>query len=344
MRELRHISEYESVDFVYPLDPFDVLGANIGFISSKLGRLLKGGAAPLQGAPPRRRVRVGRDVDVIYSHRAELPTPLRATPFVWFHSVADPAMMKANGAGEKEIEADYQRQAHGYRSATKVQMTSDAEVARHREKFPELADKFVRAPWFRPGLSAASLEYVRAKHADDGRLRLAFVGRQARRKGLDIVLDALRMMSDVEREAMRFDVVTTFGDGPIDCSANMDLRVHREIDDRSLDDILNKTHVYVMPCRFETFGLVFVEAMSHGCAVIAPNWEVQREIFDNGRAGVNVATTPEAVCAALRSLRGARDRLMLAEAAIERFETRYGPAAVARAYRSLFEQAADSAR
>jgi glycosyltransferase involved in cell wall biosynthesis len=337
MRELRHISEFETVAFVYPFDLGDVARANIGFLTSKFGRLW-GRRTPVSPSP--RGLRIGRGVDIVYSHRRDLPSGLERTPLVWFHSVADPEMSRANGASEESIEAEYASQAVGYCAATKVQMTSDAEVARHRAKFPELADRFVCAPWFRPGLKATSLGDAQRKQRDDHRLRLAFVGRQARRKGLDIVMDALRLMSDAERAAMTLDVVTPFSDGPVDMSLDMDLRIHREIDERALAGLLRRAHVYVMPCRFETFGLVFVEAMSHGCAVIAPDWEVQREILEEGRAGLNARPTPEAVCEALRHLRqDASWRSTLVEAALDRFDRRYSPAAVAHAYHAMFQQA-----
>ena len=249
-------------------------------------------------------------------------------------------MSKANGATDADIEAQYQNQALGYRLATKVQVTSDAEVARHAAKFPELSDRFVSVPWFRPGLIAAPASTVRQKHLDDKRLRLVFVGRQARRKGLDIVLDALRLMSDAERKRLSFDIVTSFSDGPVDLNVDVELRVHREIDNKSLFELMRNAHIYVMPCRFETFGLVFVEAMSHGCGVLAPDWEVQREILDYGRAGVNATPTAEEVCRGFRTLCQDREkRTELAEAALQRFEEKYSPKAVAAAYNSMFEMA-----
>ena len=249
-------------------------------------------------------------------------------------------MLRANGAAEADIEAQYQKQYLGYSLATKVQVTSDVEVARHAAKYPELSHRFVSVPWFRPGLVAAPVSEVRQKHFDDKRLRLVFVGRQARRKGLDIVLDALRLMNDAERKSVTFDIVTSFSDGPIDLDVDVDLRIHKEIDDRSLFQLLRKAHIYVMPCRFETFGLVFIEAMSHGCGILGPDWEVQCEILDYGRAGINAAPRAEAVCRALRTLCKDRDkRKELAEAAVQRFAEKYSPGVVAAAYKSMFEMA-----
>ena len=326
MRELRRIEEHAAVDFVYPFDLRDIFHENAKLISSKIFPKLfsernLSECKPITSYQHSSIEKLG--ADVVYSHRAQFPTNLGSKPFVWFHSVADPKMSKANGATDADIEAQYEKQALGYCLATKVQVTSDVEVARHAARFPEFSDRFMSVPWFRPGLIAAPAATVRKKHLDDRRLRLLFVGRQARRKGLDIVLDALRLMSDAERKRLAFDIVTSFSDGPVNLNVDVELRVHKEIDNRSLFALMRNAHIYVMPCRFETFGLVFVEAMSHGCGVLAPNWEVQREILDYGLAGVNVTPKAEDVCRDSRMLCHDREkRTNLAEAALQRFDSK----------------------
>jgi glycosyltransferase involved in cell wall biosynthesis len=344
MRELGRITEHAAVDFLYPFDLRDIFHENAKLISSKVFKKYFAKKEEYWNANPSRDIGIDSveklRADVVYSHRAQFPTNLGPKPFVWFHSVADPRMSKANGATDADIEAQYQKQAAGYRLATRVQVTSDVEVARHAAKFPEFSDRFVSVPWFRPGLIAAPTSMVKQKHLDDKRVRLVFVGRQARRKGLDIVLNALRLMSDAERKSLSFDIVTSFSDGPVDLDVDVELRVHREIDNKSLFELMRNAHIYVMPCRFETFGLVFVEAMSHGCGVLAPDWEVQREILDYGRAGINAAPTAEEVCRGLRALCQDREkRTELAEAALQRFEEKYSPKVVAIAYSSMFEMA-----
>lgn len=343
MRELRRMTKHAEVDFVYPFDIIDIFDENLKMISSKiLSRFVRteDGANLSYSRAVNISMIEKLKADIVYTHRARIPTNLGSIPLIWFHSVADPRMSKANGASDVDIEAQYQAQLFGYRHATLVQVTSDAEVARHAARFPELADRFVSAPWFRPGLSAASLSKVRQKHLNDKTVRLLFVGRLARRKGLDTVLDALRLMSAAERSNFTFDIVTNFGDGPVDLNVGVDLRVHRDISDQALFELMRNAHIYAMPCRFETFGLVFVEAMSHGCAVLAPDWEVQSEILDHGRAGVNAAPTAESVCSGLRMLSQNREkRIVLAEAALQRFEEKYSPQAVSAAYKLIFDKA-----
>ena len=344
MRKLGRITEHAAVDFIYPFDLADILHENTKLISSKILAKFSAGKDRHGNANHSRVISINSveklRADVVYSHRAQFPTNLGPKPFVWFHSVPDPRMSKANGATDADIDAQYQKQAFGYRLATKVQVTSDAEVTRHAARFPELSDRFISVPWFRPGLSAALASAVRRKHLDDKRVRLVFVGRQARRKGLDIVLDALRLMSEAERKNLTFDIVSSFSDGPVDLNVGVELRIHKEINDEALFELMRNAHIYVMPCRFETFGLIFVEAMSHGCGVLAPDWEVQREILDYGRAGFNAAPLAAEVCRALRALCQDREkRIDLAEAALQRFEEKYSPRAVAAAYKLMFELA-----
>ena len=224
--------------------------------------------------------------------------------------------------------------------AAKVQVSTHAEAVRHGRRFPDIAGRFVGVPFFLPGLTAASLSDVREKHAADETARVLFVGRQSRKKGLDILLRAIRLLGDSERRRVSLDIVSNFSDGSVNLEGDPNVRAHTEVSSAFLFDLMRRAHVFAMPCRFESYGLVYIEAMSHGAAVLAPNWEVQREICDCGRAGVNADVTPEAVRDALRALCfDRRTRLALAETALDRFDAHYCPRAVASAYLAMFESA-----
>lgn len=347
MKALHKLSVYIPVDLIYPFDVNDILYENINFVSNKILRKIFRQSSPGNPGRRTRSINIGNvrrsSADVVYSHRHQFPVNIGAVPAVWFYSVADPRMLLANGVTEREIAAQYERQGQGYRLATKVQVTTEAEVKRHAARFPELADRFVSAPWFRPDLSAISPSEAREKHSNDETIKILFIGRQARRKGLDILLDAIRLVSASEKSRLSLDIVSSFSDGPINLDVGVDLRRHTEITDADMFELLRRAHVYAMPCRLETFGLVFIEAMSHGCAVLGPDWEVQQEILDYGDAGANVALQKETICAALREICFDRTkRLRLAEAAIERFVARYSPASVAKSYLAMFEDAIES--
>jgi glycosyltransferase involved in cell wall biosynthesis len=101
--------------------------------------------------------------------------------------------------------------------------------------------------------------------------------------------------------------------------------------------LMQASHILVNVSHSESYGMVFLEAMSQGTMCIAPRWEVQREIFDGGRAGMTVRCDPESVRQALlRAIDDEDHRLELATAAWHRFGENYTPAVVAHKYGELF--------
>jgi glycosyltransferase involved in cell wall biosynthesis len=341
MRELQKMGRYIPIDFHYPLDIRDIVHAHRPYWNKLLPQSLRT-TSPKSGAlDPTRQLSqqalIKAKPDIIYSHRHHLPTNVRDVPLIWFYSVADPDMQRGIGISDKEIEAQYLAQAENYALASRVQVTTEAEVRRHVARFPQFAEKFCCVPWFRPDLIALSAEQIETKHFCDDVVRILFVGRQAHRKGLDLLLQALRHIPPAERALLHLDVVTTFSDGRLELDADFSCCVRKEVGEGELRTLFRNAHIYAMPCRFETFGLVFVEAMSQGCAVLGPNWEVQREIFDEGSAGVPTDLCKERICAALRRLCFDRDhRLSIAINAFKRFLSVYSPEAVAHSYYRMF--------
>lgn len=97
---------------------------------------------------------------------------------------------------------------------------------------------------------------------------------------------------------------------------------------------MRAAHVFVMPSRRESFGFVYLEAMAAGCAVIGAPWESQREIFNEGVAGINCQPDANAVSEAMHLLiENETRRQDLAIAGHQRYLDRYTPEASALAYR-----------
>jgi len=91
----------------------------------------------------------------------------------------------------------------------------------------------------------------------------------------------------------------------------------------------------------ESWGMIFLEAMSQGVLCLGPDWETQRELFDNGHAGMNVPCKVDLVRGAmLRAIEDEDYRLALASAGWRRFNQRYAPAVVASKYADLFRAVA----
>jgi len=136
-----------------------------------------------------------------------------------------------------------------------------------------------------------SLPVPADRAARDGRdVRLLFVGRVIRTKG---VRDALRALSMVRELPVVLDVV---GDGfdRAACealSADLELgdrvRFHGRVDRSRVDDFYRAADVFVFPSYREPGGLAVQEAMAHGLPVIAANVGGPADVVDDS-SGIRV--------------------------------------------------------
>jgi len=116
------------------------------------------------------------------------------------------------------------------------------------------------------------------------RLRVAFIGRHDRQKGLDLLLDTIDRFSLPNIE---FHVV---GEGVLDRTSGRsdnhpNLTFHGWLDRSAIGELLSQLDAVVMPSRWEAFGLVAIEAMRAGVPVIASNRGALPEIVHHGIGG-----------------------------------------------------------
>lgn len=120
---------------------------------------------------------------------------------------------------------------------------------------------------------------------DGGPLRILFVGRLAIEKGLDVLLDACALL-DVDYE---LDIV---GDGPLGGDirgrAGRRIRLLGAHPRHELAALYRTHHLFCLPARSETFGIVVLEALTCGLPVIATNVGGIREMLRDGENGLLV--------------------------------------------------------
>jgi glycogen synthase len=207
------------------------------------------------------------------------------------------------------------------------------------------------------GTRDASDEFPSGRNGD-GRLRILFVGRLERRKGVDVLLDAAEQLlpdqPNVELVVVGKDTENTeIGEtyrqaftrrvGDADWAERV--RFTGAVSDDELFQHYADCDVFVAPSRYESFGLVLTEAMAFGKPVVGCRAGGMQEVVDEGVTGL-LAEPGDAVSLTeqLRKLVAEPElRERLGTAAREAFERQFArPVTVARtfaAYREIAERA-----
>ena len=172
---------------------------------------------------------------------------------------------------------------------------------------------------------------------------LVSVGRLVKRKGYDYLLKALCILKDKQP---LLDLLI-IGDGP-DSAMLLQLAKDLDISDRvlfliSVDDerkfqYLNCSDLYVLSSIHEGFGIVLLEAMFCGLAIVATNEGGQTDIITEGLNGTLVPPADE------NALAGAISKILEHPETIEEIGRRnkktvkqYSISAVAERYMDIFE-------
>ncbi len=113
---------------------------------------------------------------------------------------------------------------------------------------------------------------------DDGVLAI-YVGRLAPEKGIDVALEAMRLVMDRNGPKVSFALA---GHGPDEarCRAIAPPRAvfAGRLTGRALSEFYASADIFVFPSITETFGNVVLEAMSSHLALVAPDWGATTEL------------------------------------------------------------------
>lgn len=171
----------------------------------------------------------------------------------------------------------------------------------------------VDAARYHPGYRSPSLRQTMG--ARDSSLVVAYVGRIASEKGVDVAVNA---MHEVRRYAPD-SVFALAGDGPALRSIRRTAPPHTYFAGRLSGDALSAFYasadVFVFPSVTDTFGNVLLEAMASGLAVVAADVPQSREVV--GESGIFApAGNVQAFAAAILRCHWDRDHLDAARRAV----------------------------
>lgn len=147
---------------------------------------------------------------------------------------------------------------------------------------------------------ASELRSKGDKLKDDGHggVKILFVGRLEPRKGPDQLLKALLEMSKLPEHIKVLFVGKSPGDEDpyVKQLAELTVKIGTKhphvdveflgyVDDNTLNAHYKNADIFVAPSRFESFGLILIEAMQYGVPVIACDIGGMREIINSGVDG-----------------------------------------------------------
>ncbi len=142
-------------------------------------------------------------------------------------------------------------------------------------------------------------------------VRLLFVGRAEARKGFDALLDAVAILGGArDRGGLPPFQLDLVGVAPEDLPTDLPettrrhIRARGRVDGAALAQAYAQAHAVVAPSRYESFGLVYQEALAYGRPVVACAEDASARAFVGapGAGPLAQAATGKALADALRPL------------------------------------------
>jgi hypothetical protein len=246
---------------------------------------------------------------------------------------ADASWMASFGTPMLRLEQQIMQQSNAVRSISRA-IKLDIEQA-YGFRFDE--GQAVVAPL---GLAAHT-----AHHAAEEGTTVLFVGRLEHRKGIDVLLAAVPLVL-AEEPTVRFRIIgdtslpgpdgkTTYQAGftasPAGRKFRASVQFDGKVDDEALQAAYASCSLFVAPSRYESFGLIFLEAMREGKPVIGCSIGGMPEIIGQDETGLLVppGDADALAQAILRLVRSPDMRARLGRRGREVFEARFTAAHMA---------------
>lgn len=180
-------------------------------------------------------------------------------------------------------------------------------------------------------------------------LKILYVGRLEERKGIDILLAALRcllpmyknlhvdIVGDRERDEGAYKINQLIEQFSIEWSDRC--KFHGHVSEQQLANFYARCDIFVAPSRFESFGLIFLEAMIFGKPVIGTRAGGIVEVIEDNVTGL--LANPDDVDSLAQCLRSliedAELRSRLGKAGRMRFEERFSASRMAEEFLGQLE-------
>ena len=129
-------------------------------------------------------------------------------------------------------------------------------------RYPEIIDKNIDLAW--PGVHPCDLDSSVSTQTDSSHVRFVFVGKEWKRKGLDIAVCVVEEFRKTHPTA----TLSVFGADPTALPRSIRARDWISFQGWSSEILWSDFDVLLHPARKEPFGMVVAEARSHGIPVV----------------------------------------------------------------------------
>jgi glycogen(starch) synthase len=194
----------------------------------------------------------------------------------------------------------------------------------------------------------------RNTNKDNNAVSILFVGRLEKRKGIDVLLKAIPSIVKKFPNA-KFNIV---GDDSIPNNTSSTYRkefetthkslcgtnvfFHGKVDESTLRNHYSECDIFVAPSRFESFGLIYVEAMMFGKPVIGCNAGGIPEVVSDNETGLLAlpGDEPSLTSALVKLLEHPEHRVLLGTKGRQRYESHFSAQKMAASSAELYQSLA----
>ncbi|WP_229959665.1 glycosyltransferase family protein [Pontibacter silvestris] len=226
--------------------------------------------------------------------------------------------------------------------STFITFSSNNAIERFCSFAPYMKYKVKLAPFLIPKIGKLTEDEMYNKHFGKV-LKICFVGIDGKRKGLSNVLAAIRNIYQRDNNLFtncEFSFVTR---DPVVLPQSINYKHYKYLANASVLKLLRESAIFYMPTLKDAYGLVYLEAMGNGCAVLCDNEMPRMEIFDQSLAHF---TDPNSLSqielGLMRLISDKVYRFEMATKSYMRFSKHYSFETVSSYYKDLFQETVDA--
>lgn len=219
--------------------------------------------------------------------------------------------------------------------------TTKFSVSLIEQECPTLTKHVYYCPFFLPDLTTISSNKFRKK-LSESLIKIIFVGRDGNRKGLSELVLAISNLNLKAKENIHLTVIseTEFDHNLLE---GIKFNYLKSAPNSQVIQLMEESHIFCLPTKSEAYGIVFVEAMSKGCAIIADNDLPRLELVRDNDCGICIDPndTSQIKNALENLIVNSQMRSKYMENAVKVFKSEFSPEVVARKHEKIFHEIID---